>query len=51
MCADDTYYNLESLSLVFDNLQLQNYVEMFDDGRQLLDYFIQSYEQYLKNDR
>ena len=40
LCADDNYYNLEVLGLVFESLKLLDYIKLFNDGRQLIDYFI-----------
>jgi len=44
ICADDTFYNLEALGLIFEQLKLLNFVRMFNNGQQAIDYFIQTTE-------
>ena len=44
ICADDMYYNLETLKLVFQNLGLLSSCEFVNDGRQALDRCIKCVE-------
>ena len=39
MCADDVYYSLEALRVVFTNMGLIKYCTFVNNGRQLVDYF------------
>jgi CheY-like chemotaxis protein len=39
VCADDIYYSLEALRVVFTNMGLIEYCTFVNNGRQLVDYF------------
>ena len=45
ICADDIYYNLEALRLVFKNLGLLDYCHFVNDGKQVVDCCIKNVEE------
>lgn len=45
ICADDMYYNLEALKLIFSNLGLIDYCKFVGDGRQAVNACIRNAEE------
>ena len=41
--ADDAYFNLEALRIVFKNLELLQFCQFVSDGKQVADLCIQNY--------
>ena len=44
VCADDVFYSLEALRVVFTNMGLIEYCTFVNNGRQLVDYFTEQME-------
>ena len=48
ICADDAYFNLEALRIVFKNLGLLQFCQFVSDGKQVVDLCIQNYNEQQK---
>ena len=48
ICADDAYFNLEALRIVFKNLGLLQFCQFASDGKQVVDLCIQNYNEQQK---